>query len=133
NLSRNDFENWIPFELSLKTENEEYHYEQEKGATFTLYELKEFITKFQDIINSKKNGCKVYKFEFSSSEAYFDIILKDPLEENLITIEIWINIGSITNGKFFGYDKGFRFDVSLNGFELFTSSIKEQFEQLKIS
>lgn len=128
--SRGDFENWIPFEFSLHVEGEEYNYLPEVGATFTLYELRNLISKCEDYINKKRNVFEVEKYEFCSSEGYFDIIISDPIEENLLSIEIWINIGSLTNGKSFGYNKGFRFDVQLDHFNTFTVGIKKQLEQL---
>lgn len=128
--SREPFENWIPFEFSLHIEEEEYNYLSEAGATFTLYELRNCISNFEDAIDKKKNGFKAERYEFCSSEGHFDIIISDPLEENLLSFEIWINIGSLTNGESFGYNKGFRFDVQLDNFIFFTLNIKQQLQQI---
>ena len=129
-VSRADFENWIPFEFLLHVEEEEYNYLSEAKATFSLYELKNLIFNFEESINRKNNGISVKRYEFCSSEGYFDIIVSDPLEENLLSIELWINIGSLTNGKSFGYNKGFRFDVQLDYFISFTASMKQQLKKL---
>jgi hypothetical protein len=128
--SREDFENWIPFEFTLNVEKENYNYLPQVGATFTLYELRNCIINFEDSIDRKRNGFKAERYEFYSSEGYFDIIISNPLEENLLSIEIWINIGSLTNGESFGYNKGFRFDVQLDDFNLFTLNIKQQLQKI---
>lgn len=129
-LSRENFENWVPFEFSLHVEEEKYIFLSDAGATFTLYELRNCISNFQDVIDRKKNELKAERYEFYSSEGYFDIIISDPLEENLLSVEIWINIGLLTNGVSFGYNKGVRFDVQLDDFIYFTQNIKQQLNNL---
>jgi len=49
-----------------------------------------------------------------------NIIVDDPLEDGEIYMEIWLNIGTITDGELSGYDKGFRFVVKLDTFIEFT-------------
>lgn len=129
-ISRDDIQNWIPFEFLLNVNGEEYNYLTKDGATFSLFELKRLLYGFQDIINQKKNGQNIGKFEFCSFENFFDIILSDPLEENMVSIEIWVNIGTLTNGKSFGYNKGFQFEVYVDILESFTTDIMEQLEKL---
>lgn len=129
-FSRQDYENWIPFEFVLNVGGERYAYIPDMGATFTVYEIKNLITKLEQIANSKIFKKSFDKFEFSSTERYFDLIIYDPLEDEEIYIEIWINMGTITNGKVSGYDKGFRFIVKLDSFIKFTNEIKEQLRQL---
>ncbi|HCC07102.1 MAG TPA: hypothetical protein DEP72_02895 [Clostridiales bacterium] len=131
-LSRDDFENWVPFQLLLKVEKEEYSYKKESGATFSLYELKKLIKNIQELVVNKKSGCEVDRFEFSSAEAYFDIIFIDSKEEDSIILEVWINVGSLTNGELYGYDKGFRFVVYIKDLEKFTTGIHEQLKGLNI-
>jgi hypothetical protein len=129
-LLRKDFENWVPFEFVLDVSGKRYTYSQEKGATFSLYELENFVSNCENVIKEKSSDLEVVRYEFCSSECYFDIAISDPLEEDLLSIEIWINIGSLTGGELFGYDKGFRFDVDLIQFKQFTTSISEQLKNL---
>ena len=127
---REDFENWIPFNFKLNVVEEEFNYLPDDGATFTLYELRNMLTEFDNIISHKKNGLKVEDFSFNSSEGYFDIKVYDPLEENLLSLDVWINMGIITYGKSFGYNKGIRFDIQLNEFISFAEQLTQQFMQI---
>lgn len=129
-LSRQDFENWIPFEFIFNIEGKEYIYEPEMGSTFSLYEVQNLITKFEQISEAKLCKKSFEKFEFSSSECYFDIVVYDPLEDNEIYIELWINIATISNGKSSGFDKGFRFVVTLDSFLQFTNDLKIQLKKI---
>jgi len=54
----------------------------------------------------------------------------DPLEDGEIYMEIWLNIGTITDGELSGYDKGFRFVVKLDTFIEFTSELKRQYKRM---
>ncbi len=128
--TRDNCENWIPFELFLNVDGEEYNYSSEARATFTLFELRRLLNGLQELISRKQKGHTIEKFEFYSSEAYFDIIFYDPLEENMISVEVWIKIGTYTNGKSFGYNKGFQFEVYLDNLEAFTAEMKEQLERI---
>jgi len=103
---RQDSENWIPFEFVLNVPREKYVYTPDMGATFSVYEIKSLIEKFEQIAENKLSKKSFEKFEFSSSESYFDIIVDDPLEDGEIYMEIWLNIGTITDGELSGYDKG---------------------------
>lgn len=127
---RPDFENWIPFEFNLCVEEDIFSYSSEDGATFTLYELKDGIEKFGNIINKKLNHISFDKEAFNCLECYFDFMVSDSLEENLISVDLWINTGALTNGKSFGYNFGFQFDVNINQFNTFIESIKNQLIQL---
>lgn len=129
-LSRSDDENWIPFEFFLRVEGEEYSYLSQVGATFTLYELRKLILNLWNVIDKKRNGYTIERYGFYCFERYFDIIVKDPLEENLISLEVWINMGAFTGGESFGYNRGFEFDVYLSDIELFMNDLKNQLEQI---
>ena len=129
-LSRQDYENWIPFEFVLNVGEEQYAYIADMGATFSVYEIKNLIAEFEQISNSKLCKKSFDRFEFSSTECYFDLIVYDTLEDEEIYIEIWINMGNITNGKVIGYDKGFRFIVKSDSFVEFTNGLKMQFRRL---
>lgn len=126
--SRNNYENWIPFSFILETENNRYSYPPEKGATFSLYELKNFIFYIENLIRAKRNGYKIDTYDFHSSEAYFSMSVYDPFEENELGIDLWINMGTLTDGVVHGYEKGVRFIVAL---ELMAMFIKELEEQLR--
>lgn len=128
--TRGDFENWIPFEFILDVEGDIYSYNDNIGATFTVYEIKNLISNFESIIKGKKNSSSVEEFEFYSCEGFFEMIVSDPLEENQVSISIWINIGIMTGGETYGYDKGFRFDIPLSSLISFSDELKQQFEKL---
>lgn len=128
--SRDDFENWIPFEFELVAGEEKYSYSSEAGATFSLYEIKNFISNVDTIIQAKMNNSTFERYVFCSSECYFDLELSDPLEKNQVSADIWINLGSLTKGKTYGYDKGFRFDINLDTLKLFINTLKQQLKQL---
>lgn len=128
--NRSDYENWIPFNLKLSAENEKFTYLDEDGATFSLYEIQRLITEFERIIKQKANNIKVETYDFYSSEAYFEWIISDPLEEKQLTFELWINIGTYTKGRSYGYDKGYRFEVSIEEFENFTKDLKKELHSL---
>jgi len=46
---RQDSENWIPFEFVLNVPREKYVYTPDMGATFSVYEIKSLIEKFEQI------------------------------------------------------------------------------------
>lgn len=129
--SRTDFENWVPFELYFDNGVDSLGYLVGDGATFSYYEVKSMLAHFEEIIILKSNGRGFEKYEFSSSQRYFDLVLYDPLEENEIFIELWINIGTMTNGEVYGYDKGYRFVVSLDSMSSFSNELRKQIEDLK--
>src|SRR5699024_332147 len=128
--NREDFENWIPFELSLFVEEERYEYLEENGATLTLYEIKNLIYSFDKIVNEKYNDLNIEKYEFNSSEGFFELIVDETYEEDQIYFELWINIGTYSDGVSYGYDKGFRFVVSVDELGNFNSGLKAQLNSI---
>src|SRR5699024_7893100 len=128
--NREDFENWIPFELSLFVEEERYEYLEENGATLTLYEIKNLIYSFDNIVNEKYKDLNIEKYEFNSSEGFFELIVDETYEEDQVYIEMWINMGTYSNGMSFAYDKGFRFVISVTELEDFTSGLKSQLNSI---
>jgi hypothetical protein len=133
-LSRNDIENWIPFTFLLKVLDEKYVYADKDGATFTLCEIKNFISGVQKLINLKKSNPTYTQIEFFKSEEFvffnleanFGIIVYDPFDENELGIKVWINIGTYSKGKIVGFDKGYDFVVSLNSVENFINELNQQ-------
>lgn len=73
-LQREDYENWIPFILSLNLENESYNYSEASGAALTIYEIERLLSLIEEMIEKKENNRVIEKYEFSSSECYFDLI-----------------------------------------------------------
>lgn len=130
---RTDFENWIPFILRLKVGDKVYNYSEEQGATFTIYEIKNLITKLENIVALKENSLEFNRYEFSSSEGYFDFVIYDPLEANEVYIEIWINIGLNTEGAMIGYDDGVRFVTTIECLDCFKNELKNQLQQMVYS
>ncbi|MFJ6207367.1 hypothetical protein [Lysinibacillus sp. NPDC092081] len=127
---REDFENWIPFTFSFDVENESFCYSEERGSTLTLYEIRNLLSSIEDIVNEKVANSEIERSEFSSSECYFDLIFYDTYEPNLVYIEVWINIGSYSDGDSYGYDKGFRFVVSVDRLKSFKNELTQQLNLL---
>lgn len=123
---RTNFENWIPFILKLTTYDKVYEYSEEQGATFTLFEIKDFITKLEDIVKLKEQNLEITRYEFSSSEGYFDFIIYDTLEENEAYIEIWMNTALNSEGVIFGYDEGVRVVITLDCLNYFKNELKNK-------
>lgn len=128
--SREKFENWIPFELILTVENERYEYLEDKGATLNLCEINDLIRTLDQIVNTKSNNKIIEKYHFSSLKGFFELIVDETYEKEMVYIEIWINIGTYSDGKTYGYDKGFRFVVSVPVFKNFCSELKAQLNSL---
>ncbi|MFD1884162.1 WapI family immunity protein [Paenibacillus wenxiniae] len=133
NLEREDFENWVPFVFHLDIDHARLSYVEEDGATFSLYELKRLLVDIEAILQRKHAGLEIERYEFSSCECYFDMVFYDTLEEGFVYMEVWINIGSHSNGQSFGYDKGVRFVASLSELENFKNGINMQLNVLLAS
>lgn len=136
--NRDDYLNWIPFEFKFNIgNNEAYIYPQEYGATFSFEELKYLIKGIEGLLNIIKvrdpGDERVFKetrcFKFYTLEAYFGITFTDAFD-GLIAITLWINMGSISNGIDSGYDRGFRFPVSMEDVVKFKNELKDQLDTL---
>lgn len=126
NKGRESFENWIPFVFSLRiADNEEYSYPKWMGATFSLEDISLLIAQLGSAINLK-NTKKLVPLFWGPTENYFSLKFYDTYEENEIYIDLWLMMGELTQGKTYGYNKGFRFAVSLNNLEKFTIQLKKQ-------
>ncbi|MCP4112899.1 MAG: hypothetical protein GY749_46470, partial [Desulfobacteraceae bacterium] len=69
-------------------------------------------------LKKKKKGKTIENYDFCSCEAYFEMSVYDPFEKNELYIDLWINMGSLTDGTVHGYDKGFRFTVTLDSMKM---------------
>lgn len=127
---RTNFENWIPFILKLKVSDKIYNYSEEQGATFTIFEIENFITKLEDIITLKEKKLEFSRYEFSSSEGYFEFVIYDPLEENEIYIEVWINTALNSEDVIFGYDEGVRFVTTIECLNCFKNELRSHLHQI---
>jgi hypothetical protein len=124
------YESWIPFVLKLLINGKVYAYSEEQCASFTCFEIENFLMKLENIIYRKKNKLEFDRYEYSSSEAYFDFIIYDPLEENEVYIEIWINIGTYSKGELFGFDEGVRFVTTIAKLDSFRTELYNQMKQI---
>lgn len=124
-------ENWIPFALSLTVEGDELHqYKEAAGATLTLYEVYELITAMERVYREKLEGQTATALEFYNSEAYFELTISDNLEPDNVAIAVWFNMGSLTGGASHGYDRGYRFDVSLGELKEFAQELRHDLQTI---
>lgn len=128
--SRSDIENWVPFTFLFEVLQDKYVYDEKAKATFTLYEIKKLVSEFKKIIHLKQNNQSFDTFKFFNLESNFGLNIYDPLEENEIGIDVWINMGTYTNGKIHGFNKGFSFEVSLESLFQFTTQLSLQLDGL---
>ena len=133
-VDRDDFENWIPFELGLYIESsEKYIYPKEDGSTFSLEDLKRMALLFESIIKDKSEKKDIKRVQWGPTEYYFAMYLYDTYEENEINIEFWIIVGELTKGKSHGYDRGFQFSVSVEALRNFLRGLQEQLSELLLT
>ncbi|MDQ0172399.1 WapI family immunity protein [Paenibacillus tundrae] len=127
---RESFENWIPFSFCVEVENRQLCFLEDSGATLSLFEINLLTNMLKDITQQKQLGAHIKRHEFSSSECYFDLIFSETFEENLVYLEVWINMGSYSGGVSFGYDKGFRFVVTVENLIEFMIGINVQLNEI---
>lgn len=122
---KSSFEQWLPFEMHFQAGEEEYNYAKETSQAFNLFEIERFIEKLQEIIETKESGGEITAFEFSNLDASFDLNFYDPLEEGEIYVDFWINLGTYYPEKEVGYNKGYRFIVTIACLKQFVESLSE--------
>lgn len=125
---RDDFENYIPFKLSLKTPLKKVTINNEV-PTFTLYELKNLIAQCRLIIESKRDEDKYVYF---NSEAFFNFQIEYLEEDDLVEFEFWINVAYIRNKKAFGFDDGVRFCSEPNQVVMFLDALEDEMNNILI-
>ena len=128
--NRHDSENWIPFTFCLTYGDKEYLYDENSTATFTVMELNNFISGMESICQKAIQNERDYLYEFYCLEAYFGIVFYDVMELDIIGVDCWINIATMTNGKQYGHDEGVRFDVKINTLKMFCDDLKTQLDNL---
>lgn len=126
NPERSDYENWIPFTLGLNLPNRHIRIEENTKATMTICEIKNLICGIDNVLVHMESGENCV-YTFNSSESFFELKLDVIPEDNVIEIELWINIGSQTRGKIFGFDEGVRFITYKDELNNFFEDFKENF------
>jgi hypothetical protein len=125
---REEFMNWIPFELKLSAGDMFLTYSEDILPSFSVKELRYLFDNLNKIIELKSNNNLIeVPFEYTSSENLFDLIIYETGEKNLVYIDFWLNMGSLTNGTIFGFSKGIRFICTLDIFRNFVNEFEEQF------
>jgi hypothetical protein len=128
---RADFENWIPFEFVFSIDEKEvYTYQEEQEATFSLEDISRMLSGFESIIKEKLEKRELKSFSWGPIENYFSLNIYETFEENEINIELWIVVGELTQGKSYGYSRGFRFVISIDALNSFAMELKEQLVQI---
>ncbi len=131
NPERSDYENWVPFTLHLNLPNRNSMIEEDAKATMTVFEIKNLLHGIESVLfhlESKEN----YIYTFNSSESFFELRLEAIPEDNVIEIELWINLGSQTNGKISGFDEGVRFVTRKEELNDFFKDFKENYAAIKL-
>lgn len=126
--SREDNMNWIPFSFLMNAKDESITYTPEITPSFCISEIKYLVCKIKEILQIKR--CKTYikePFIFISKDYLFEFTMYETKEDDLVYVDWWFNIGSLTNGNVFGYSKGFRFVVTLESLNVFVESLENEF------
>lgn len=122
---KSPFEQWLPFEMYFQAGKEQYTYEEERSQAFNLFELERVIEKLQEIINTKQSGREITEFNFSNLDASFDLNFYDSLEVGEVYVDFWINLGTYYPEKEIGYNKGYRFIVTIDSLNQFVESLND--------
>lgn len=130
NLKRSDYENWIPFTLRLNLPNRVSLIEEDAKATMTIFEIENMIHGIENVLGHLECREKCI-YTFNSSESFFELKLEAIPEDNVIEIELWINVGSQTKGKIYGFDEGVRFIISKDELYNFSRIFKENYSEIK--
>lgn len=126
-MDRADFMNWIPFEFRLDFDKEVISFSKEVVTVFSVKELKYLIENLYRIVQIKSNKNLIESsFEYVNSENLFEMILYETGEENQVYCDLWFNLGSLTNGKIFGFSKGIRFVSDIGYLDNFTMELEKQ-------
>lgn len=126
NPERSDYENWVPFTLGLNLPNRHSRIEENAKATMTIFEIKKLIYGIENVLAymESRENCL---YTFNSSESFFELKLEVIPEDNVIEIELWINVGIQTKGKYSGFDEGVRFVISKDKLNNFFEDFKENY------
>ncbi|MFT9057374.1 MAG: hypothetical protein ABF449_12325, partial [Ethanoligenens sp.] len=89
-----------------------------------------FIDTISSLIKGKKSGRQIDRYEFSSSESFFDFVLFDTFERDSLYVEIWISVGLLSDGKIFGFDEGVRFVVTVENLDAFVVNLENQYKSI---
>lgn len=129
--TRPSSESWIPFSLSLAIGGQERHaYPESTGATLSLFETRNLIELLECIVQRKSDGQTIETFDFYSSEGFFELIVYDNFEPDSVSVAIWINMGTLSEGQSYGYDQGYRFDVELHEMRKFIVGLRYQLQDI---
>lgn len=130
---RPDYMNWIPFQLFLKTSEGIVSYNSEVIQTFSVKEFKYLISSLRDVCEVKfSNNFLEEPFEYISSENLFELLIHETKEKDSVYVDLWFNLGSLTNGDIFGYSKGYRFDVTVLELSNFVLELERQLINLEL-
>lgn len=128
--TKNDIENWLPIYFSCTVGNETYSVSPDVNPTLNLFEIKNMLTKFRKVIETKKRGEIINLISISTYEFYYEIELFDPNEDDEIGVVLWIFEATRTNGELSGFERGFRYYVSLETLETFKKEIEQDLSEL---
>lgn len=126
--SRSNNENWIPFEFKINIDDNEYVIGKNCKAMMTVFECLDLINGLSSL--TKPNLENSY-YLYNSSEAFFSLKLEFFSVDNCFEFEIWINMGAITSGKIYGYDKGIRFIATKREVQEFIRDLEIQSKHIK--
>lgn len=124
-IGTNENESWLPITASFMCNKEiQWIYDSNAKATLSLREVQLLINEINAIVTSKMQGKTIKDYEFYSIESYFIIKIIEAMESDIVEMEIWLNVGTNTNGLKCGYDVGYRFNVGISELSKFSNELK---------
>ena len=128
--SKEDYEKWIPFTLSVILPKRSIMIDEDARAAMSVYEIRNLVCGIENILEKLTEQISS-SFEFYSGESFFGLKLEIIPEDIVVEVELWINVGSQTQGKIYGYDEGVRFATNERALREFLIGIKQELSCLE--
>ena len=129
-FSRSNYQNWIPFDLNMNINGESINYAESVPKTFSVGELQYLIDGLKRKVTEKRHSDELKDFVYVNTENLFELKIYDTGETDLLYVETWFNMGTLTNGDVYGFSKGFKFIVTIESIISFLSTLESQFDSI---
>jgi hypothetical protein len=127
--SDSKFEKWVPFVLSVATEERAIAITEDMQADMTLYEAERILNGLKALLESV-GGNADQKFTHYSSESYFEISFEYLVDDDCFNVELWFITAKFPKGETIGYDAGFRFVVEKSAMQRFVEELLDRFNKI---